>query len=279
VETRLIGLEREVVVAPHRPTVLIGERINPVGRRGLARALREGDLAPLEAEAKAQAREGADVIDVHVGGADIDEVSLLPAAVQLAANVTGLPVSIDTSDLNALGAALKVCPGKPLVNSVTGDASLLEKTLPLVKEHGAAIVGLTMDEGGVPKAPHERLAIAERILSQAVKRGIAEEDVIIDPLALSVGADQEAAVVTLDSIKLIASSLGVNMTLGASNVSFGLPERHDVNDVFLSLAIAAGVTCSLADPKRARRVVLITDLLLGRDEFATRYISYCRQHR
>jgi 5-methyltetrahydrofolate--homocysteine methyltransferase len=278
VETRLIGLEREVVVAPDRPTVLIGERINPIGRRRLARALKEGDLSLLEAEAKQQAREGADVIDIHVGGAEVDEAELLPAAVQLPASVTGLPICIDTSSADALEAALRVCPSKPLVNSVSGEARALEKTLPLAKEHGAAIIGLTMDEGGIPDAPDERLAITERILSQAVKRGIAEEDVIIDPLALSVGADQEAAVVTLDSIRLIADSLGVNMTLGASNVSFGLPERHGVNDVFLSLAIAAGVTCPLADPKRARRVILVTDLLLGRDEFATRYISYCRQH-
>jgi 5-methyltetrahydrofolate--homocysteine methyltransferase len=278
VETTLRGLEGEVMVASDRPTVLIGERINPVGRRGLARALEEGDLSLLEAEAREQAREGADVIDVHVGGANVDEESLLSTAVQLAAGVTGLPICIDTSSADALEAALRACPGKPLVNSVSGETKALEKTLPLVKEYGAALIGLTMDEGGIPNTPVERLGIAERILAQAVKHGIPEEDVIIDPLALSVGADQGAAVVTLESIRLISSSLGVNMTLGASNVSFGLPERHGVNDIFLALAIAAGVTCPLADPKRARRVILVTDLLLGRDEFATRYISYCRQH-
>ena len=276
-QTTLIGLEREVIAASDRPTVLIGDRINPVGRRGLARSLAEGDLGLLEAEAKEQLRQGADVIDVHVGGVDLDEESLLPIAVQLVASVTGLPICIDTGDVDALAAALRSCPGKPLVNSVSGERKSLEKILPLVKEHGAAVIGLTMDEGGIPNTPGERLCIAERILAQAVKLGIPQENVIIDPLALSVGADQGAASVTLESIRLIATSLGVNMTLGASNVSFGLPHRHGVNDIFLALAIAAGVTCPLADPKRARRVVLVTDLLLGRDEFATRYISYCRQ--
>jgi len=239
--------------------------------------LTEGDLGLLAAEAREQAREGADVIDVHVGGVDVDEESLLPTAVQLAASVTGLPICLDTSDADALEAALEVCPGKPLVNSVGGERKALEKILPLVKDHGAALIGLTMDEGGIPDTPEERLSIAERILAEAVNLGIPEQDVVIDPLALSVGADQGAAAVTLESIRLIATSLGVNMTLGAKNVYFGLPERQGVNDIFLALAIAAGVTCPLADPKRARRVIVVTDLLLGRDEFATRYISYCRQ--
>ena len=276
-ETILVGLEREVIAASNRPTVLIGDRINPVGRKGLARSLTEGDLGLLAAEAREQAREGADVIDVHVGGVDVDEESLLPTAVQLAASVTGLPICLDTSDADALEAALEVCPGKPLVNSVGGERKALEKILPLVKDHGAALIGLTMDEGGIPDTPEERLSIAERILAEAVNLGIPEQDVVIDPLALSVGADQGAAAVTLESIRLIATSLGVNMTLGAKNVYFGLPERQGVNDIFLALAIAAGVTCPLVDPKRARRVIVVTDLLLGRDEFATRYISYCRQ--
>jgi 5-methyltetrahydrofolate--homocysteine methyltransferase len=279
VETTLIGLEREVIVASDRPTVLIGERINPVGRKRLARALEEGDLGIVEAEAKAQASEGADVVDVHVGGAGIDEEAILPAAVQLAAEVAGLPISIDTSSTDALEAALRVCPGKPLVNSVSGEEKALKKMLPLVKQYGVAVIGLTMDEGGIPKTPSARLRIVEKILTQAVKHGIPQEDVIIDPLALSVGADQEAALITLESIRSIAGALGVNMTLGASNVSFGLPEREAVNDIFLALAITAGVTCPMVNPKRARRAILVTDLLLGRDEFATRYISYCRQRR
>jgi 5-methyltetrahydrofolate--homocysteine methyltransferase len=277
VETRLAGLGTEVIIAPDRPTVLIGERINPSGRKRLAEALRGGDLGLLEEEAQAQAREGADVIDIHVGGVGIDEVAILPLAVRLAAETTGLPISVDTANVEALAAALEVCPGKPLVNSVNGEESLLQGVLPLVKQHSAAVIGLVMDEEGVPKAPEGRLRNAEKILARAVRQGISPEDVIIDPLALSVGADQQAALTTLETIRLIVKELRVNMTVGGSNVSFGLPGREDVNDVFLALALAAGVTCPIADPRIARRAILITDLLLGRDEFALRYIAYCRQ--
>lgn len=276
-ETRLAGLGTEVIIAPDRPTVLIGERINPSGRKRLAEALRGGDLGLLEEEAQAQAREGADVIDIHVGGVGIDEVAILPLAVRLAAETTGLPISVDTANVEALAAALEVCPGKPLVNSVNGEESLLQGVLPLVKQHSAAVIGLVMDEEGVPKAPEGRLRNAEKILARAVRQGISPEDVIIDPLALSVGADQQAALTTLETIRLIVKELRVNMTVGGSNVSFGLPGREDVNDVFLALALAAGVTCPIADPRIARRAILITDLLLGRDEFALRYIAYCRQ--
>lgn len=276
-ETKLAGLEREVIIAPDRPTVLIGERINPAGRKRLIQTLARGDLALLEREARAQAAEGADVIDVHVGAPGIDESAILPLAVQLAAEATGLPISIDTVDADVLEAALKVCPGRPLVNSVNGEERALQRVLPLVKEHGAAVIGLAMDEEGIPKEPEQRLRVADKILARAVKGGIPQEDVIIDPLALSVGADQQAALVTLQSIRLIARELGVNMTLGASGVSFGLPQREAVNDIFIALAIAAGVTCPIANPRSARRAILITDLLLGRDEFALRYIAYCRQ--
>jgi 5-methyltetrahydrofolate--homocysteine methyltransferase len=277
VETRLVGADTEVMIAQDRPTVLIGERINPGGWKRLAQALAEEDLGLLEEEAQAQAREGADVIDVHVGGVGIDEKLILPRAVRLAAETTGLPISIDTADAEALELALRVCPGKPLVNSVSGEESSLQRVLPLVKGHGAAVIGLVMDEGGIPKTPEGRLRIAEKILAAAAKAGISPEDVIIDPLALTVGADQRAALTTLEAIRLIAKELGVNMTLGGSNVSFGLPNRGDVNEIFLSLAIGEGVTCPIVNPKTARRAALIADLLLGRDEFAMRYIAYCRQ--
>ena len=276
-ETRLIGVEVEVIVAPDRPTVLIGERINPSGRKPLADALKAGNLGLVEQEARAQAAEGADVIDVNVGVVGLDEETILPQAVQVAVEATGLPISIDTSNAAALGTALKACPGKPLVNSVNGEEDSLQRVLPLVKEHGAAVIGLVMDEEGVPKTPERRLEVAEKIVASAVQQGIARGDVILDPLALSVGADQQAVLTTLETIRLIAKELGVNITLGGSNVSFGLPHRRAVNDIFLALAIAAGVTCPIVNPKTARRAILITDLLLGRDEFATRYIAYCRQ--
>jgi 5-methyltetrahydrofolate--homocysteine methyltransferase len=277
VETRLTGVEKEVVIAPDRPTVLIGERINPSGRKRLAEALKAGDLGLVEQEARAQAEEGADVIDVNVGVVGLDEEAILPRAVQLAVEATGLPISIDTANAPALAAALRVCLGKPLVNSVNGEENSLQEVLPLVKEHGAAVIGLVMDEEGVAKTPERRLEIAEKIVGRAAKQGIPQEDVIIDPLALSVGADQQAALITLETIRLIARELGVNMTLGGSNASFGLPVREAVSDIFLALAIAAGVTCPIVNPSMARRAILIADLLLGRDEFAMRYIAYCRQ--
>ncbi len=276
-QTRLIGVEKEVIIAPDRPTVLIGERINPTGRKRLAEALKRAELGLLEQEARSQASEGADVIDVNVGVTGLDEEAILPQAVRLAAQATCLPISVDTARVEALEAALKVCPGKPLVNSVSGEESSLQRVLPLVKEYGAAVIGLAMDEEGIPGAPERRLEIAEKILAHAVTQGISQEDVIIDPLALSVGADQQAALVTLESIQLIASELAVNMTLGGSNVSFGLPHRESVNDIFLALAITAGVTCPIVNPRRAQRAILVTDLLLGHDEFALRYIAYCRQ--
>lgn len=276
-ETRLVGLETEVIIAPDRPTVVIGERINPTGQRRLARALQRRDLELAEREAKAQAMEGADVIDVNVGVVGMDEEPVLSDVVQLVAEISGLPVCIDTANVSALEAALRVCPGKGLVNSVSGEERSLQTVLPLAKEHGAAVIGLAMDEEGIPRTPQGRLVIAEKIVNRAVKQGIAAEDVIIDPLALSVGADQQAVLVTLETIRLISKELEVNMTVGGSNVSFGLPGREDVSSVFLALAIAAGVTCPIANPRRARRAILIADLLLGRDEFGSRYIAHYRE--
>lgn len=276
-ETRLIGLEQEIIVGPDRPTILIGERINPTGRKRLTQALKEGDLGLLEREARAQAMEGADIIDVNMAGEGIDEEALLPRAVQIVEEATRLPVSIDSVDAKSLEAALQVCRGKPLVNSVNGDGRSLARVLPLVKEHGEAVIGLAMDEEGIPKTPERRLEVADKILTQAVIQGISQEDVLIDPLALGAGIDQRAGLVVLETIRMIARELGVNVTLGASGVSFGLPYRESVNEIFLALAIGAGVTCPIANPKTARRVILVTDLLLGRDEFALRYIAYCRQ--
>jgi 5-methyltetrahydrofolate--homocysteine methyltransferase len=277
VETVLAGRDKRVVICRENPTVLIGERINPAGRKRLAQALRTGDLGPVRQEACAQAQEGAEVIDVNVGLTDVDEVALLPQAVRVVWEATGLPVCIDSSNAEALEAALAENTGKPLVNSVSGDQHSLGTILPIVQQHGAAVIALATDEQGIPKDPGTRLRIAEKILVQAVKQGLPEEDVIIDPLALSAGADQQAAVATLETIRLVAKELGVNMTLGGSNISFGLPDRDSVNGIFLALAIAAGVTCPIVNPRSARKAALIADLLLGRDEFAMRYIGFSRR--
>jgi 5-methyltetrahydrofolate--homocysteine methyltransferase len=279
VETVLAGRDKKVVISRNRPTILIGERINPAGRKRLAQAMRTGDLGLVRQEACAQADEGADVIDVNVGLTDIDETALLPQAVRAVSEATGLPVCIDTSNSEALEAALAQCGGKPLVNSVTGEQHSLQRILPIVQQHGAAVIALASDEQGIPQDAGRRLRIAEKILVQAAKHGVSEEDVIIDPLALSAGADQQAAVATLETIRLVAKELGVNVTLGGSNVSFGLPDRENVNGVFLALAIAAGVTCPIVNPRAARKVALIADLLLGRDEFAMRYIGFSRMSK
>ncbi len=278
-ETVLKGRGGIVRIAPGRPTVLIGERINPTGRKRLAAELVAGNVEILKGEALAQVAAGADVIDVNVGAAGVDQVALLPRAVEMVQEVVGVPLSIDTPDHAALAAALKVYQGKPLVNSVNGEEKNLSRVLPLVAEHGAAVIGLCMDEGGIPDDPHKRLEIARKIVEWAQTLGIPREDVLIDCLALTVGADSRAALVTLEAIRLVRAELGVNMTLGASNVSFGLPDREVLNWAFLAMAIREGVNAPIVNAGRVRQAVLAVDVLLGRDEFAMRYIKDYRKRR
>jgi 5-methyltetrahydrofolate--homocysteine methyltransferase len=178
-----------------------------------------------------------------------------------------------------LAAALAVLPGKPLVNSVNGEEASLEAVLPVVKEFGAAVIGLTMDDDGIPVEAETRLRIAGKILERAAKLGIPAEDVVIDPLVLTVGADSKAGTVTLKTIEMVKREFGVNINLGASNVSFGLPDRHTVNQVFLALAIGAGATCAITDPLKLALTIRATDLLLGRDDYGSRYIRYWRQQK
>ena len=277
--TLLSSATRTVAIGRDRPTVIIGERINPTGKRWLAEALLAGDMSPVAREALAQVEAGADVIDINIGAAGVDEARVLPLAVRAAMEAVDVPLSLDSANPEALRAALGVYRGKALVNSVSGEEASLERVLPLVGEYGAAVVGLTMDEGGIPSDPVERLRIAEKIVACAEGYGIPREDVVIDCLALTVGADHRAALVTLEAVRLVARELGVNQTLGASNVSFGLPERGVINAAFLALAIAAGVTCPIVDAAKARPFVLAVDLLLGRDEYAMRYIKHYRRRK
>ena len=278
-ETVLKGSRGAVRIAPDRPTVLIGERINPTGRRRLAAEFVAGNVEIVEDEALAQVAAGADVIDVNVGAVGVDQVALLPRAVELAQEVMEVPLSIDTPDPEALAAALKVYQGKPLVNSVNGEERSLSQVLPLVAEHGAAVIGLCMDDEGIPDDPHRRLEIARKIIERAEALGIPRKDVLIDCLALTVGADPQAALVTLETIRLVRAELGVNMTLGASNVSFGLPDREVLNQAFLAMAIWEGVNAPIVNAARVRQTVLAVDVLLGRDEFALRYIKHYRTKR
>ncbi|RLC92301.1 MAG: pterin-binding protein [Chloroflexi bacterium] len=278
-ETILKGTKEVVRIAPDRPTVLIGERINPTGRKRLAAEFVAGNVEIVKDEALAQVAAGADVIDVNVGAAGVDQMALLPRAVEMVQEVVEVPLSIDTPDPAALAAALKVYQGKPLVNSVNGEEKNLSRVLPLVAEHGAAVIGLCMDDEGIPDDPHRRLEIALKIVERAEALGIPREDVLIDCLALTVGADSKAALVTLEAIRLVRAELGVNMTLGASNVSFGLPDREVLNRAFLAMAIWEGVNAPIVNAARVRQTVLAVDVLLGRDEFATRYIKHYRKRQ
>ncbi len=279
-QTTLSSATRTVIVGDDQPTRLIGERINPTGRKKLSAALAAGDLAVLRQEAITQVEAGADIVDVNVGAAGIDDVRLLPQAIQIVMEAVDAPISIDTANPVALKAALAVYPGQALVNSVNGEERSLQAVLPLVAEYGARVIGLTMDDAGIPTDdPTRRLAIARKIIERAESLGIPRENVLIDCLAMAVGTDPQAASATLEAIRLVKTELGVNQTLGASNVSFGLPDRETVNRAWLPLVIAAGVNCPIADAAKVRDVVLATDVLIGRDEFAMSYIRFFRAQR
>ena len=219
------------------------------------------------------------MIDVNVGVPDLDEVGLLAEAVEAVALEVDLPLCIDTASPRALEAALGVAPGRPLVNSVTGERASLESVLPLVKEYDVPVIGLTMDDDGIPDDPESRLAIAERIINRAAQVGIPAADVLIDPLVLTVGADPDAASVTLRTVELVRQHFGANINLGATNVSFGLPERDTLNRAFLALGIRAGAASAITNPATLGLTIRGTELLLGRDEFAAGYIGLYRQQQ
>jgi len=211
-----------------------------------------------------------------VGVPGINEVEVLPKVAKLVSDSFDVPICLDSANREALAAALAVLPGKPLVNSVNGEEASLEKVLPVVKEYGASVIGLTMDDNGIPTDVETRVSIAEKIINRAAKLGISENDIVIDPLVLTVGADSNAAMVTLGTIDLVRKEFGVNINLGASNVSFGLPDRDTVNQAFLALAIGKGATCAITDPIKLASIIRASDLLIGRDANAMRYIKNFR---
>jgi 5-methyltetrahydrofolate--homocysteine methyltransferase len=278
-ETRVSSIKKEVIIGDERPTVLIGERINPAGKKKLAEALKTGKLEMVRSEALAQAEAGADILDVSVGTFGVDEVALLPQAVQAVIETVELPLCLDSANPEALEAALKVYKGKALINSVTGEERSLAKVLPLIKEYGPAVIGLVQDDKGIPKNAQQRVALAHKVVERAEAAGIPREDILIDCLAFAVGADPSSGPAVLEGIRRIKAELGVNLALGASNVSFGMPDRPLLNNAFVVMAIAAGATCLIVDVAKVRPAILAADLILDRDKRARRYIEAYRQRQ
>ncbi|MFL5863668.1 MAG: dihydropteroate synthase [Solirubrobacteraceae bacterium] len=273
-DTVLRSHSASVTIGATQPFCIIGERINPTGRKQFAEELRNGDLATVTADALAQAQAGANMLDVNAGIPLVDEPDLLRAMLRTVQEAVDLPICIDSSVIEALEAGLSVYEGRALVNSVTAEDERLEEILPLVARHGAAVIGLANDETGIPETPQKRLECARKIVSAAGDHGIAIEDVIIDPLAMTVGAATDAVTITLETISLIRAELGVNMCLGASNVSFGLPRRHELNAAFLPMAMAAGLTSAIMSTAEVCvQSVRAADLLLGHDEWGTNWIA------
>jgi len=278
-DTWVYSSTKKVIIGDGQPTVLIGERINPAGKKKLAEALKGGNLDAISTDAIAQVHAGADIIDVNVATFGVDEIVMLPRAVQVVMDAVDVPLSIDSNNPKALEASLKVYRGKPIINSVTGEEHSLKSILPLVKEYEATVIGLTQDHEGIPNNSVRRVAIARKIIEQAEKMGIPRHDVIIDCLASAVGADPTAGIVAIETARKIRNELGLNLTLGASNISFGLPNRDILNCAFVAMVIAAGVTCLIVDVAKVRPFVLAADLALGNDKRARRYIEAYRQNR
>ena len=277
--TTISSATQTIEICRDQPTVIIGERINPTGRKKVLAALQAGDFEVVRQDAVAQVDAGAAMLDVNAGVPGADEPALLQQVLQTVTEATDVPLCIDTANAKALEAALSIYQGKALVNSVNGEERSLSAVLPLVKEHGAAVIGLCMDEDGIPDTPARRLAVAAKIVERAGQLGIGPEDVVIDPLALTMGADHNAGRVALETMALVVQEFGVNLTLGASNISFGLPDRKHVNAAFIAMAIHAGLTCPITNPLVTEIVtaVLAADLALGRDEYSMRWIQAYRR--
>lgn len=271
--------DKQVTIEIGKPTVIIGERINPTGKPKLTAELQKGNLDLVEEEALLQRDAGADIIDVNVGAPGVDEIDLLPQAVLRALEAAQLPICIDSSNRDALVAALEVYPGVALVNSVNGEEEVLKRILPAIKKHNAVVVGLTMDDVGIPTDPDKRFEIAKKIVERAQEEGIPKENILIDCLAMAVSADPNAGIACLKAIGRVTEELGVCTTLGASNISFGMPNRNIINKAFLSMAIMVGLTSAIVDPTKEEvvRTILASDFLMSRDPYGARYLKNYRQ--
>jgi len=277
--TVLRSATREVVIGPDQPFCIIGERINPTGRPKFQERLRAGDLSQVEDDVRAQLAGGAMVLDINMGVPLADEADLLARAIKLVQGMTDLPICIDSSVVEALEAGLEAYQGKALVNSVTGETERLDAILPLVKRYGAAVIALPNEEDEIPEDPRKRLEITRKILDIATgKYDIPPEDVVIDPLAMPIGANHEYGRWTMEAMSLIRDELGLNMTCGASNVSFGMPGRHALNATFLPMAMTAGLTSAIMDARTPQIVeaVKAADLFLAHDEWGANWIGLHR---
>src|SRR5438309_8327333 len=277
-QTVLESRAKTVVIGGGQPFCVIGERINPTGRKAFQAQLQAADLSQIEIDVAEQVAGGADVLDVNVGDPLADEIELMRTAVPMVQGLTDLPLCIDSSIIEALEAGLSAYEGKALVNSVTGEDARLEAILPIVARHGAAVIGLANAED-IPMEPGRRLEVAKKIVSVAGDHGIPPEDVIIDPLAMPVGAEPRAATLFLETLHLLRDQLGVNTTCGAGNTSFGLPGRHTLGAAFLAVAQSHGLTSAIMDSRRPEMVeaVRATDFLLGRDEWGATWIRMYRE--
>lgn len=277
-ETILSNKDKKVVISPNHPFVMIGERINPTRRKKLAETIAAGDYSLAQADAVAQMKAGAQVLDINAGIPGADEPTLLRGAALAVMEVVDIPLCFDSASPDALAAALSVYNGKALINSTTAEPKMMDTVFPIAKQYGAAVIGVITDDKGVPATPADRLRVASNLIKRAGDYGIPAEDIIIDPLALTVSADHSAGRVTLDSISLIQRELGVNMNLGASNVSFGIPDRKIVNVAYLAMAVSRGLTTAITDPTvpEIQTTLMACDLLMGRDEYSMRWIKAFR---
>jgi 5-methyltetrahydrofolate--homocysteine methyltransferase len=277
-ETVISSARREVIIGFDHPFVIIGERINPTGRKILAAEMAAGDFSRVEADARAQVAAGAQMLDVNAGIPLADEPAILARAVQLVQSITDVPLSIDSSIVAALEAGLAVYKGKALVNSVTGEEERLESVLPLVKKYGAAVVAISNDETGISEDPNVRFAIAKKIVERAADHGIPACDVIVDPLVMPIGAINSAGQQVMQLLHRLRTELKVNSTCGASNVSFGLPNRNGINSAFLTMAIGAGLTSAITNPLHAEimQACLGADVMMGNDPNCANWIRKYR---
>ena len=273
--TTLSGPGGEAHIGDEHPFAIIGERINPTGRSVLTEQMKAGDMTTVQADAIAQVRAGAAVLDLNAGIPGFDEPAMLSQVVKAVHEVVDVPLCIDSSTPEALEAAVPLAQGKVLINSVTAEAHSLERLLPLVKKFGAAVIGMANDEEGISMDPQERLAAARKVVEAAADHGIAREDVIIDPLTMPIGAAGDAATAMFETVRLIRDELGVNVSCGASNISFGMPDRQGIDAAFLTMSAMAGMNTAITNPLHApvRSALLASDLLLGRDAFGSAWIA------